>query len=604
MPSLCVIPLVSILIISLISNVSPLCSCKYDAYACTNLDFDVSYCSAYNNTAADVYTYLDFDVSYCSTTATLSFSGCRGSISSSEFISLQDFYDSTNGNFWNITEERRDSEWNFSDTTPCRLIPWYGITCGVAPQNSSADCTIVSLSFDSDVITGGTIPTSIGNLSNLEELNLKSNNLYSSIPSSLSNLTQLKVIDLGHNCLNGSIPSFDSRNLEEVSLEFNCLTGPVGEVNEELWNTSHSLQCISLSFNDISGAIPLLNNTNSNIQGLHLSRNSFAGSIPAFKLPRLQYLDISNNDISGVIDSSMYLPSLNVLNAGFNHISGMITQEMFQSFQNNITVINLIDNDLNGTIPELVSNSLKVLSLAFNLLSGPFPNNLELPNLEELSLGYNYLDGRLDILNITFQKLRLLELSSNLFEGGYYDFNSTNITIVAIGNNRFNGSLPDKIPSEIIFLDVGVNFFDGPVPCYNSTSLVYLNISNNNLHDTFPVMVTPSLSYLDIHNNNIEGKLNLRGYENLRYVDAGYNMLTGVSAPYSTDRNNLTLLILNQNFIHESGYALTALLNITNLKYLDISYNSYYGPLPDLYHNNLKSLYINYNQFTGRMHQI
>ena len=330
MSSLCAIPLVSILILCLINYVTPICLCKYDAF--TNSDFDsVSYCSAYN------------------TTITLN-SNCTGSISPSEFSALKDFYNSTNGEFWNITYRK----WDFdNDYTPCKTIPWYGIKCGAAVPKSSANCTIVSLSFARDVITGGTIPTSVGSLNNLELLKLKSNNLFGSIPSSLSNLTQLKVINLGNNCLNGSIPVFDSRNLEEVSLEYNCLSGPIGKVNEELWNTSDSLQCLSLSSNYISGAIPLFDNTNSNIEELHLSRNLFAGSIPSFKLPRLQHLDISHNYISGVIDSSMYLPSLNILNAGFNHISGTILPEMFQSFQNTIKAINFIDNALNGTIPEL-----------------------------------------------------------------------------------------------------------------------------------------------------------------------------------------------------------------------------------------------------------
>ncbi len=573
--------LISILILCFITDVTPICSCNRDVFLEYNLLYDSDlYCSTFDSSITPS-------------------SSCIGPISASEYEALADFYDTTYGKTWNISVNK----WNFNNgESPCSISPWYGITCGYAinMNTPSSNCTITSLSFDSDVIIAGTLPASIGNLSNLELLELNSNNIFSSIPTSLKNLTQLKLIDLGNNCLSGSFPKFDSHVLQVARLEFNCLTGPIGISNEELWNTSNSFQCLSIAANYINGTIPLFNNMSSSIKELDLSLNFLSGTIPILQLPKLLYLNIAHNSISGTIDSGINLPSLIVLNAGFNDISGVISQEIFHSFQNTIKVINLMNNNLTGNIPELELKLLEELSLAFNYLSGHFPTSLNLPNLEILSLGYNYLDGRLDLLNITFPHLKILELSSNYFEGNYYDFNSLNLTYVAIGNNKFNGTLPDTIPNELLFLDVGVNYFTGHMPCYNSTNLLYLNISYNYLSESFPVMNTPFLKYLIIYNNNIDGNLVLRDYKYLEYLDAGDNLLTGLSIPYTSEYNySLKLLYLSQNFISESGYILNALQNITSLFYLDISENEFYGQFPSLSHENLKQLYIYNNYFTG-----
>jgi len=75
----------------------------------------------------------------------------------------------------------------------------------------------------------GTIPDSLGNLTNLEELNLTFNSLAGTIPDSLGNLTNLRILELRDNDLTGTIPASlgNLRNLQLLYLWDNNLTGAI-----------------------------------------------------------------------------------------------------------------------------------------------------------------------------------------------------------------------------------------------------------------------------------------------------------------------------------------------------------------------------------------
>ena len=73
----------------------------------------------------------------------------------------------------------------------------------------------------------GSIPSEIGNLTNLTELKIRYNQLTGSIPSEIGNLTNLKKLYLSYNDLTGSIPPEigNLTNLTSLDLESNQLTG-------------------------------------------------------------------------------------------------------------------------------------------------------------------------------------------------------------------------------------------------------------------------------------------------------------------------------------------------------------------------------------------
>ena len=75
----------------------------------------------------------------------------------------------------------------------------------------------------------GTIPDGFGELTDLKELNLSSNNLKGSIPKSLGKLTKLVALGLFENSLDGSIPAElgNLGKLKELVLANNQLGGDI-----------------------------------------------------------------------------------------------------------------------------------------------------------------------------------------------------------------------------------------------------------------------------------------------------------------------------------------------------------------------------------------
>ena len=100
----------------------------------------------------------------------------------------------------------------------------------------------------------GEIPSSLGSLTNLEELLLYENQLTGEIPSSLGSLTNLRQLWLYDNQLTGEIPSSlgSLTNLDELLLNNNQLTGEIPASLGSLMN----LEDLYLADNQLTGEIP------------------------------------------------------------------------------------------------------------------------------------------------------------------------------------------------------------------------------------------------------------------------------------------------------------------------------------------------------------
>ncbi|KAL1553610.1 Zygote arrest protein 1 [Salvia divinorum] len=207
------------------------------------------------------------------------------------------------------------SNWNTSDETPCS---WNGITCN--------EQRVVSLSIPKKKLSGF-LSFSLGPLSELRHVNLRSNRLFGGLPSDLfkagglqslvlygnsfsgvlpfevGNLDYLITLDLSENFFNGSLPSslVKCKRLRNLGLRQNNFSGILPS---EFGKNLVLLERLDLSHNSFSGSIPGDLGYLSNLQGtVDLSYNKFNGSIPASlgNLPDKVYIDLTYNNLRGPI---------------------------------------------------------------------------------------------------------------------------------------------------------------------------------------------------------------------------------------------------------------------------------------------------------------
>ncbi len=161
----------------------------------------------------------------------------------------------------------------------------------------------------------GSIPSELGNLSQLHNLGLSNNQLSGSIPSELGNLTLLTGLYLSNNLLNGSIPS-ELGNLTQLTglhLQNNQLNG---SIPSELGNLIE-LTWLKLNNNQLSGEIPA---SLSNLSNLFKSKSS--GDATALNI--ISGLDISNNQL--IASDIELIDFLNINNPNWNQANASITE--------------------------------------------------------------------------------------------------------------------------------------------------------------------------------------------------------------------------------------------------------------------------------------
>jgi Leucine-rich repeat (LRR) protein len=312
-------------------------------------------------------------------------------------LTLIDFYNNTGGNMW--TDRN-----NWLTSAP--LDTWSGVTVRYG--------RVTALQFQYNNLQG-TIPSSLGNLSDLTSLQAIHNQLSGSLPSSLGNLSKLGSILLVNNQLSGSLPSSlgNLSSMSELALGFNQFSGSIPStlgnltslyalelddneftdtVPSSLGNLSNVIS-LDLSDNQLTGNIPSAIGNLSILQDLNLADNRFSGSIPSSlgNLSQLQILDMSNNQLTDSIPPSLgRIPILMEFMASDNQLSGVIPDSL-----SNCTYLSLLllyDNLLTGKIPDFIGNfpGLIDLELQNNRLSGPVPSSLsQLQGLDSFNIANN-----------------------------------------------------------------------------------------------------------------------------------------------------------------------------------------------------------------------
>lgn len=175
----------------------------------------------------------------------------------------------------------------------------------------NAEGAVIGIGMPNNNLSGS-LPPSIGNLSNLNSLILYNNNLIGTIPGDIGNLNHLKYLNLSTNQLTGNIPASIGNLSQLITLHLgdNQLTGQIPYSLGNLVN----LSTLTLLINQLSGTIPSSIGNLIGLNELSLCNNQLTDTIPRSigNLINLNYLDISNNLLSGTIPNE--LCNLSLLN--------------------------------------------------------------------------------------------------------------------------------------------------------------------------------------------------------------------------------------------------------------------------------------------------
>jgi Leucine-rich repeat (LRR) protein len=322
-------------------------------------------------------------------------------------LALVDLFNSTDGANWS-----KKANWL---TGPANT--WQGVMV------EGGRVTGLSLSYAN---LSGTLPATIGNLSQLKTLEMEENiSLYGTIPAGFYNLTNLEILKAGVTRISGSLSEDIGRLTKLKTLYFyqSALSGNIPKNLGKLTN----LEYLALNTNRLEGTIPDSISGLTRLLDLRLANNQLTGPLPANigNLRNLFYLDLSNNSLSGTLPSSLsQLTKLQTLNLFGNKLTGNLPS-LGAAFDQ-LVILQLGSNSFTGNIPADYGSMSKVtfFYLPLNNLSGAIPSTLSaLTRLSALYLSDCGLSGQVP----------------DIFSG------MTNLSLIVLGNNQFSGTFPSSV---------------------------------------------------------------------------------------------------------------------------------------------------------------
>ncbi|THF96051.1 hypothetical protein TEA_023699 [Camellia sinensis var. sinensis] len=232
-----------------------------------------------------------------------------------------------------------------------------------------------------------------------------------------------------------------------------------------------------------------------------------------------------------------------------------------------VTRLKVYALDISGEIPNELFNlkELQNLNLAQNVLSGPIPPEIgQLTNMQYLTVGINNLSGPVppELGNLT--KLLSLGISSNNFQGPLPAElgNLTSLQQLYIDSSGVSGPIPQQLSSlkSLMKLWASDNLFTGKIPEFlgTFTDFIDLRLEGTMLEGPIPTSLG-ALTKLD----------------DLRIGD-----LSMEDSSLDFVENMTSLSILSLRNCRLAGLIPEKLSTFSNLKTLDVSFNSLSGNLP------------------------
>ncbi|RVW35916.1 Receptor-like protein 12 [Vitis vinifera] len=432
----------------------------------------------------------------------------------------------------------------------------YNLFQGILPPCLNNFTSLRLLDLSSNLFSGNLSSPMLPNLTSLEYIDLSSNQFEGSFSfSSFANHSKLQVVILGRDNNNFEVVGRNN-NKFEVETEY-----PVG------WVPLFQLKALSLSSCKLTGDLPgfLQYQFRSNskrignmtdLTTLVLGNNSFKGKLPPeiSQLQQMEFLDVSQNALSGSLPSLKSMKSLKHLYLQGNMFTGLIPRDFLNS--SNLLTLDIRENRLFGSIPNSIFALLKlrILLLGGNLLSGFIPNHLcHLTEISLMDLSNNYFSGPIPRCfghirfgemkkedNVFGQSMEFSPIDDSLVYAGYLEkywwylspiYNETDEVEFVTKNRRY--SYKGGILEFMSGLDLSCNNLTGEIP-HELGMLSWiraLNLSHNQLNGSIPKSLSnlSQIESLDLSYNKLGGEIPLELVELnfLAVFSVAYNNISG-----------------------------------------------------------------------------
>jgi Leucine-rich repeat (LRR) protein len=340
------------------------------------------------------------------------------------------------------------------------------------------------------------------------------------------------------------------------------------------------LQELDMSDNDLSGVLPSCLANLTSLQQLYLSSNRLKIPMslsPLYNLSKLKSFDGSHNEIYAEEDDHNLSPKFQLESLSLSD-SGQGTGGFlkFLYHQVNLQYVGLTNIQIKGEFPNwLIENNTCLQELYFEncSLSGPFllPKNSHV-NLSFLSISMNYFQGQIPSkIGASLPGLKVLLMSDNGFNGSIPSSlgNISSLQVLDLSNNVWIGRILSN------------NGLQGQIPGWigNMSSLEFLDLSGNNLSGPLPPRfgISSKLRYVYLSRNKLQGLIAMIFYDSFEIfaLDLSHNNLTGKIPEWIDRLSNLRFLLLSYNNLE--GEIPIRLCSLDQLTLIDLSHNHLSG---------------------------
>ncbi|CBI38976.3 unnamed protein product, partial [Vitis vinifera] len=441
-------------------------------------------------------------------------------------------------------------------------------------------------------------------------VDLSHNNLTGSFPNwLLENNTRLEYLFLRNNSLMGQLlPLRPNTHIKLLDISHNKLDG---QLQENVPNMIPNIMYLNLSNNGFEGILPSSIAEMSSLWALDLSTNSFSGEVPKQLLATkdLWILKLSNNKFHGEIFSRDFnLTGLRYLYLGNNQFTGTLSNVISRSSWF-LEFLDVSQNALSGSLPSLKSMKyLEHLHLQGNMFIGLIPRDfLNSSYLLTLDIRDNRLFGSIPNSISALLKLKILLLRGNLLSGFIPNHlcHLTEISLMDLSNNSFSGPIP-RCFGHIQFGETKKEYYEFGqfhyslyagnfltvypgywVKYWRYPSFAYeekdeVEFVTKNRRDSYVGDILNFMSGLDLSCNNLTSEIphELGMLSLIHTLNLSHNQLKGSIPKSFSNLSQIESLDLSYNKL--SGEIPLELIGLNFLEVFSVAHNNISGRVPDM----------------------